>query len=529
MLLQELGLALVGTLHLRRGTLVHFPLGVPPKLRRPQVDSGLLVRASEGVQIIMNSLSFSQCAHFISLRFGLSQLAAGSGGFGFGNTNTAPAPGGSGFGFGGTPGPAPSTSLFGGSSAPAPSGGFGGFSQPAGVPAAPGTSSTGAMLALHGKTPYNQLPPDMKKAIDTIHEAMMKHKRSTIQVQGMGPQSLIITNEKEALPPRLKKLHLELNVVQQKLSTLQSVTTKYREAEEQIVLQAYQYAKWPTEAMAARRGVRLHAQEEKKDPDMQTQLREMLEQQLQYVDRIERMPSPYLWQTLDHMHQTLNSLTDDVTNLRQELERTNVLDEDVVNVTNVIDTQDQIIYVLRRDLHKLHYDMSKLRKTYTAVETGENVLDRAQMEEWERQKSIDEQLQIRLLRSSKDPVQSANQAPAAPGGAPATSTTGFSFGGSAAQAPTGTSTAPSSFSLGGSSAPAPVAGAPTQSSSTGFSFGGAAPNAAPAQSAFGATPAPAFGASATTTGGFGIAKPSTSTATSTPSKKKSGSRGRQRR
>jgi len=452
---------------------------------------------------------------------------APSGGFGFGAPSPAPgafgAPAPGAFGApapGGAFGaPAPATTGFGfGTAAQAP-GGFGspapgaggfGFGQPA-APTPGGFPATGGALGsvpLNGKTPYSSLPPEYKKAIDTIHEAMMKHKRSMIQVQAMGPHALMLVNKDEALPPKLKKLHQNLNVLQQNVASLQATAEKHRDVDRRHNEQSVAYAKWPTQAIGARRGVRLSTFEEKKDgdPDVHAQIREMLERQQTYVDRIERMPSPYFWQILDHMSQRLNTLTEDVTTIRQQLETSESLDDDVVNLTKIIDNQDQIIYVLRREVHKIHYDMDKLRKTYSAFETGENVLDKAQLEEWERQKVIDEQIQMQLLRATAAPGSKGN-VPPTPG-----------VPGQAASAP-----APSSgFSF--SSAPAPGAPAGAAPSSSGFSFGGSAPAPAPfgapaatpgAPPAFGA-PAPAFGATA------GFAKPASS---APANKKKSSARG----
>ncbi|KAL7578170.1 hypothetical protein ACA910_012607 [Epithemia clementina (nom. ined.)] len=417
---------------------------------------------------------------------GTNAPAPNTGGFSFGAPSTnAPAPGGGGL-FGSTtsstgqPAPAPfgfsfsSAPSSGGNPAPAPfsfassapAGGIGSgfsFAQPGGTtPTAGGATATptGNNAVITGRTPYSALPPEYQRAIDAIHEAMMKHKRTMIHVQAMGPQALMMQSEDDSLPSKLKKLQQSLNVTQQNVERLRAIAIDQREKDRKVMEQSYMYAKWPTEAMAARRGVRLSSlseQEEKKesDPDMRAQLREMLERQMAYVDRIERMPSPYLWQTLDDMSHKIKALSDYIANVDRQLEYSKSLESsDVVNLETIVDNQDQFIYAIRSRIQRIHRAVDKLRVTYTAFETGENVLEKAQMEEWNHAKEIEEQIQMQLLRSAES-SSSGNPTSINSSSTNATSSAPLAFGATPSAAPS------SSFSFGGggsSAAPAPTFG-----------------------------------------------------------------------
>ena len=494
--------------------------------------------------------------------FGASNppVSAPAGGFSFGGTNPAPAPGafsfnppalapyGGGFSFGApsgtanapgttTPTAAPSAFSFSGTQqAPAPLGfalpgsatiapapfslggtapagggipdtGFG-FAQPI-APTTGTPSGAGAppLNGVTGKTPYSSLPPEYQKAIDAIHESMMNHKRSMIHVRAIGPQALILSNRNEALPSKLKKFQQSLNTLQQDVETLNAIAKNQRALDRRVLEQAYLYAKWPTEAMAARRGIRLSYTEEKKEtePGIRTQLQDMLARQLPYVDRIERMPSPYLWQTLDEMLQRLKSLSEYVTTVCQQLERSKSLENsDIANLVDVVDNQDQFIYDIRSRIHKIHRAMDKLRSTYNSFETGQNVLEKAQLEEWGQRRGIEEQIQMQLLRSTGSQPPSSTT----------TTTTPSTNTPNPALNSTGTTTQPAAPTFGSAPSTAPSTPAPA------FSFHS---GPAPAAPTFGAGPAaPATPGVQSSTPTFGAPK-TTTHSTRTP-KSKSGSR-----
>ncbi len=50
--------------------------------------------------------------------------------------------------------------------------------------------------------PYSAFPPDQKRAIEMLHQAMMQHKRTILQVSTMAPKLLEIpsttTNQQQA-------------------------------------------------------------------------------------------------------------------------------------------------------------------------------------------------------------------------------------------------------------------------------------------------------------------------------------------
>ena len=130
----------------------------------------------------------------------------------------APAPSGGLFGstpapsgglFGSNPAPAPSGGLFGSTTAPAASGGLFGSTTAApstsslfGTPA-PSTSFGAALptpqqpsqqqpyvAPLSGSTPYSQLPPHIKNAVDDIYRQIMSHRRTLASVKTMAPSLL---------------------------------------------------------------------------------------------------------------------------------------------------------------------------------------------------------------------------------------------------------------------------------------------------------------------------------------------------
>jgi hypothetical protein len=508
--------------------------------------------------------------------------AGGGGGFSFGGststapaTNTAAAPaGGGGFSFGGAPSPAPA---FGGSApapggfgfggaapaptgfgaAPAPQSGFGGFGGAAPAPAAPAQSGFGGFggaapaqsgfgspapqyqqqqqqqqqqqAPFAGSTPYADLPPEYKKAIDGLHERMMQHKRSMNNVQSMAPKALLSAvstaqgaqQQQQVQPPLIKtqiaSLDRTIVSLQQELQNLHGRAGKEKTACETSTKQAIMYGKWPVEAMAVRRGVRLHGQqhqggEEKKDPDTQTRVRELLDQQLAYVDRVERMPSPYLWEIMDDMKHRLGSLEQQAVMLGRQLDQSRAMEiTDAGDVVSIVETQCRAIWQVTNKITHVQREMEGLRYKYRMYEREENVLEKAQREETERQRRVDDQIQRMYVQASQQPgqqpagQQAAGLAAAVPGGL------------------FGSTPAPASGSLFGST-PAPAAGSlfgSTPAPAAGGLFG-STPAAAPAAGGlFGSAPAPAAGAAAPASAfAFGG---STSTFSSTP-KKKSGSR-----
>ena len=515
--------------------------------------------------------------------------------FGFSSTTPAPAPGTSLFGSTPTAAAAPGTSLF---SSTAPTAAVPGF-QAAAVPPPAG---------LNGSVPYHQLPPDQKRIIDTLHEAMMQHKRTMAQVSTMAPKLLMTSSTSKSasgssasgarigqadmaagagadsstlssLPQKTAHLKSQLKSLQQQFQTLQEQVDHTKLNSETATTQAYMYARWPTEAVASRRGVNLTKSSSKSatstsaststtsssnnnndDKSVQQKIQQLLDRTMTHVDRIEQMPSPYLWQVLRDMEARLELLYTHIESLHKQLLSSSSQPggNAPINVTQIVTAQNDAIWNLASQWSSLHHRVDQLRHQYRMYEASTggavvNVLDAAHQQDMAHQQALDHQLKLQMVRAM--PAAPASAPPAAAGGsslfgsstpAPSTGfgTTGGSLFGST-PAPAGGSlfgstpaAAPAGGSLFGSTpTPAPAGGslfgstpaaAPAGGSLFGTSpapapaFGAApAPPAAGGGSLFGATPtpAPAFGA-APAGGAFGSFGASTTT-TTTPKKNKS--------
>ena len=558
---------------------------------------------------------------------GTPSAAAPSTGFtGFGGAST-PAPAAGGFSFGGTPGtaaPAPSTAFsgFGASSTPAPAPAFGAspatgaFGSQAPTSGAFGTSSFGAPsstlggfgspapagfgtapvavgatpqqppVAISGSTPYSALPQDLRQAIDTIHEAMMKHKKTMINLQSMAPALLLdsqnpaqhgsilgsnsgTTSRQQQTPiaVTIRDLHQKIAVLEQ-ATGLQTRADSCKDDYEKLIKQAVMFGRWQIEALAVRRGVHLkplptdqqQQQQQQQSTDggnpnggqtsAKAQLQAVLDRQVAHVDRLERMPSPYLWQVLEDMEKRLADLKHHAWTVQQQLESSHRSNEPA-DVSSIVLTQHRALHKIEALLSKVHTQVEGLRQQYRFYEKGENVIEKANYEEKERERRLNDQIRMQYVKAAASAPHTnsstGGQAPApgafgAPtpgafGAAPApafgafgsTPTPAPAFGGfglsstpapapafgafgassTPAPAPAGTST----FSFGASANPAP---APSGTSTFG-GFGGASTPAPAAGGAFGATPAP-------TTFGVPAAAPTTGFASlsSTPKKSSKG-------
>lgn len=417
---------------------------------------------------------------------------------------------------------------------------------------------------------YSDLPPHMKQAIDTIHQAIMRHKRSMLSLQAMAPQMLLpgdqglghsTTESPSSRTPlineELNRLHIQLNRLQSDVETLQLRARQQKDADENLLLQSIMYAKWPVEALAHRKGIRLTAmtanvlQEEKKEDnlaaDVQSRVRESLDRAMSSVDRIEKMPSPYLWHVIHDMEIRLQNLDEQSSRLMKQLDQSAQLEQDLQmyqnplpRVAEIVETHHQALWQLTSRLDHIRSEMELIRYRYRYLERGENVLDKVAAEEYSRQRKLDEEIQLQVFQAPQAgnaaaPLGSSALA-ANPSPGPSSS---FSFSGLGAPAPsTGASSTAFSFSSGpGTNAPAPS----STSGGTAFSFSsGATPSPAAPAPAFGqpapasGQPAPAFGqpspafgqpAPAPTFGG-GVASPAPSAfgfnaaAISTPAAKK---------
>lgn len=451
----------------------------------------------------------------------------------------APAPGG----FGGSPAPAfgapapgafgsapASSSLFGGSPAPAP---FGSSAPaPFGSPApAPFGAFGGAAQqqqqqqqpTIAGNMRYTDLPPHHRNAIDQIYNLMMQHKRTMLQVHSSGPSALqqqtvaspgdAVVKAKAPLPARVDKLKSKLDRLQLQIDNATSRANECKQKIEDLTQQGYMYGKWPLEAVATRRGLRLPAEEKKSESDAtNARMREILDQAVSHVDRLERMPSPYFWKLLNDFERRIEELQGHIDRTFRQLEQQQLAGNEISVATRVED-QYQALWATADGISKLSESVEQLRQRYSHYERpGENVLDKARAEELQREQRLNESIQRMYVQAAAAPAQApapggfgapapspfgAAPAPSGFGSTPAPSSSAFSF----SSAPT-----PAPFSLGGSAA----APAPFGTAAPAF---GSAPSGAPA---FGTAPAPgAFGST-----GFGATTPTPST----PQKNKKGSR-----
>ena len=449
---------------------------------------------------------------------GLFGAPAPAGGSLFGAT-PAPAPGGFG-GFGspapaapggfGAPSPSAGGGLFG-APAPAP-GGFGAPAPAYGAPAAPAYGAPQQQQppppAISGNMPYSQLPPDQKQAIDVLHNAMMEHKRTLLHVSSMAPKLLqksvqqadAAAGQELPLVNITGQLTTEVNHLLQQLKTLQETVQYTEKLYEQSTLQAFMFAKWPTEAAASRRGITLSKPPASSNPDadMQAKLQQGLDRQLAFVDRVELMPSPYLWQTLEDMDQRLQNFKGHITTLQQQLEYSKRSTEEDIHVTSIVQMQNESIWKLASQWTILHNKVEQVKNSYRMYEKGDNILEMADQAERDHQQQMDHALRSHLIKTVP-----TGPAPAPAGGGLYGATPAPAAGGLFGAKP-----APASGGLFGAPSPAPAGGglfgAPAPAPAGGGLFGAPAPAAAPAGAFGAAAPAGAFGApAAPAPGGFG--------------------------
>jgi len=476
------------------------------------------------------------------LLFGATPASAPApaGGGLFGNTPAAPAPAGGGL-FGSTPAApaAPGGGLFGSTPA-APAAGFG-ATAPAVAPLGGGISGS----VLSGQTPYTSLPPQAKQALDAIYQKIMTHRRTMMQVETMAPALLrqddnsrdernspsspadaaagIGAGDDGTLLAQLATLKWKVQEYIQTLETYRAEALALRKKCETSTTQAVMYGVWPIEALAARRGVKLKSSDEKNnankaDPQVQNELKDLLDKQAATVDRVERMPSPYMWQAIQDMESRLSSLLDGVNSLQYQLAQSEkALKEGrgAPDIAKVVQLQTQSLFRVAESVASFHGRVEQLRIKYRQYERGEDVLQKAEAEEAQRQLRLEQQMRLQYVVAA--PTAAAPAVPGAPGAAPVPSTGGGIFGNTAAAPapPAGgglfgsTPAAPAAGGgLFGSTPAAPAAGGglfgstPAAPAAGGGLFGSKAPAPAPSAGGglFGSTPAAP--AAPATGGGF---------------------------
>jgi hypothetical protein len=239
------------------------------------------------------------------------------------------------------------------------------------------------------------------------------------------------------------------------------------------------YGIWPVEAVAVRRGVKLSSNGKSMDPTVKEQLQKLLDQQVAHVDRVERIPSPYMWQTLQDLQKRVSILLQQVSTLNLELDA-NASDQ-VMDVASIVHSQTEAITRVAHDVARVHDQMDLLRTKYNQTERGENVLIKAEMAEYERQVRLEQQSKQQFMKAAGSVPQQAATAPAPSGGLfgsiPAAAPSSGLFGSTPAPTP-----APSGGLFGSTSAP---------TAPSGGLFGSSTPAPAPTGGLFGSTPAPA--------------------------------------
>jgi len=291
---------------------------------------------------------------------------------------TAPAP--SGGLFGSVPAPAPSGGLFG-STAPAPSSGLFGSTAQApsgGLFGAPAPSAFGApaqaqhhqqyIAPLSGNTPYSQLPPNLKNAIDEIYRHMMAHRRTLASVKTMAPSLLECSSNdinntqssqeaagadiaagsptKKAktsnLAQQLTELHKEIEQVAKETKENIDTSGQLKTCAGEVVTMAKLHGSWPIETIATRRQVILSSLRQRVENSTKTNsaqqqgdakssnlssmpeidalaLQNIMDVRAASVDRKEQIPSPYYWEILRDLEKRARNVATNVEGMASRL------------------------------------------------------------------------------------------------------------------------------------------------------------------------------------------------------------------
>lgn len=300
-------------------------------------------------------------------------------------------------------------------------------------------------------TPYASLPSEAQRAIDTIHDEIMRHKRTMNNVETMAPallRELPVANAADAAAgggTSASNLQAKLQDLKHSLEGLQVTVEKYRDKAvslytqmQKCTTQSVMYGVWPVEKVAVRRGVKLSSNEKSVEPSVKEQLQQLLDQQAAHVDRIELVPSPYMWQTLEDLQKRTDMLFRQVSTLNRELDA-NASSDHVMDVASIVHSQTEAIARVAHDVARVHDQMELLRTKYNQTELGENVLLKAEMAEYERQVRLEQQSKQQFMKAAGSAPQATMTASGpAPstgglfGGAPAPSSTGGLFGSSPA-------------------------------------------------------------------------------------------------
>lgn len=367
--------------------------------------------------------------------------------------------------------------------------------------------------------PYSALPQQYKADIDTLYNLIRNHQRTMELVKSMAPHQLAKSDDQTEpiLTADRERLRGELHDLSQQVSQTSSQVQVLQSKAESLGKQVFLHAKCPLEAVALRRGVRL--EEEKKDEAsfsaLNSKVQQLLDSQFALVDRLERMPTPYLFESLTEWQQCAQALEAEVQHQLNLL--ATVRDDEVAPLESLVRVQHEVLVQNAMRLSVTMREMDEIRNLYRIYERGENVIDKADQEDFAQEQRWNDQV---ILKFVEQQAQLSHHQPQQP--STSTPSAGFSLGSSSAPAPfsfSSTSTAPPSLTTGFAFSPSPGP------SATAFGIGGASTtSAAPATSLFPST-APTFGnapaaASSSVPGAFSYSNSSSSSSRS----KKSNSR-----
>lgn len=318
--------------------------------------------------------------------------------------------------------------------------------------------------------------------------------------------------EKTPLPRQISTLRSRVSSLAGRVERSLSDASHLRLQSEKLCQGAIMHAAWPIEAVAVRRGVLLRQPSLRSGEarrGVEGTLGHLLDVQASAVDRIERMPSPYLWDTIRELQERLEAVRLEVDSLSDRLSVAERSHEDgallalpgvrggavgfgprdtsAERVASVVRAQNEAFVRVAAAAARAHDDLESLRARYrraasAAGYAGDDPFARADAREAEEERRVQDQIR-------------SGVASAAAAGVTAAATTAASATPGAFGAPS--SAPPPTSGLFGATTPAPAAGgglfgATTPAPASGGLFGATTPAPAPAAGGlFGATtPAP---------------------------------------
>jgi len=354
-----------------------------------------------------------------------------------------------------------------------------------------------------GYTPYSSLPAGAKSAIDSIHELILRHRRTMLNVASMSPSLLNGTENGgdsaggpdvggAPLYREISSLKSELRAASSEIDARHASSRELERRVEKSTKDALVYAVWPVQTLATRRGVELTEAVEGKKGDgekMKNKLRTLLDMQAGMVDRVEKIPSPFLWDKLRSFQNRFAVLKNDHQVLCAQLATAQMA---VKNQSHAIKTFKDVALIVQAQndafmrvasaVATVHNDLQSLKLHLIARHSRQNPQYKdpfrfKDAQEAAEEKKIKDQIRCFVVMEAP-PLPALQPAPAPTGlfGAPAP--TGGLFGAPVAAPAGGLFGAPAAAPAGG------LFGAPAAAPAGGL-FG--APAAAPAGGVFGAS------------------------------------------